>query len=79
MVMWHFPEVQTVKTSFIWLAHDQTTDAKYERRHLDALWRALQPRFDYVQETIDLGVFKTKPSPLCKWCPARSICPDSRK
>ena len=78
MVMWHFPEVKTVKTSFIWLKFNQTTNAKYERRFLDALWRGMEPRFDKVQEIIDLGVFNTKPSGLCPWCPAKAICPDAR-
>ena len=78
MVMWQFPEVNTVKTSFVWLRFKETTNSVYERRFLDPLWRALKPRFDAVQETIDLGVFKTKPSGLCPWCPAKGFCPDAR-
>lgn len=78
MVMWHFPEVKTVKTSFVWLRFNEMTNAKYERRFLGALWRGLEPRFDKVQEIIDLGVFNTKPSGLCPWCPAKAICPDAR-
>ena len=78
MVMWHFPQVTKVKTSFIWLKFNETTNSVYERRFLDALWRALEPRFTKVQEVIDLGVFKTKPSGLCPWCPAKDICPDAR-
>lgn len=78
MVMWHFPRVNTVKTSYIWLKFNEITNATYERRFLDALWRALRPRFDRVQEVIDLGVFDTKPSGLCPWCPAKDICPDAR-
>ena len=78
MVMWHFPQVNTVKTSFVWLKFNEVTNAKYERRFLDALWRALEPRFDKVQETINLGVFETKPSGLCPWCPAKGFCPDAR-
>lgn len=78
MVFWHFPNVQTVKTSFVWLKFDEVTNAKYERRFLDSLWRALEPRFDKVQEVINLGVFETKPSGLCPWCAAKSICPDAR-
>jgi hypothetical protein len=31
-----------------------------------------------VQEVIDLGVFKTKPSPLCGWCAAKGFCPDAK-
>lgn len=78
MVMWQYPEVQKVTTSFIWLAYNQTTDATYDRRYLGALWNALKPRFDRVQEVIELGVFKAKPSPLCNWCAAKTICPDAR-
>lgn len=78
MVMWHFPQVNKVKTSFIWLVHDKTTNATYERRFLDALWRALEPRFIKVQDTINVDVYTPKPSGLCGWCPAQSICPDAR-
>lgn len=78
MVFWHFPEVYTVKTSFLWLKFNETTSARYERRFLSGLWAALRPRFDKVQETIDLGVFPSKPSGLCPWCPAKEICPDAR-
>jgi hypothetical protein len=78
MVMWHFPQVQKVKTSFIWLAHNDTTNATYERRFLSALWGALEPRFVKVQDTVDVDVFTPKPSALCGWCPAQEICPDAR-
>lgn len=78
MTMWHFPQVNKVKTSYVWLAYDQITNATYERRFLEALWNALKPRFVRVQETIDMGVFKAKPSGLCPWCPAKDICPDAK-
>ena len=78
MVFWHFPQVETVKTSFIWLKFDEVTNAKYERRFLGALWSALEPRFVKVQDVINLGVFDTKPSGLCPWCAAKDICPDAR-
>lgn len=78
MTMWHFPQVNKVKTSYIWLAYDQITNATYERRFLEALWNAMKPRFVRVQETIDTGVFKSKPSGLCPWCPAKDICPDAK-
>lgn len=78
MVMWHFPEVHKVKTSFLWLKYDDATNATYERRYLDALWRAMEPRFTQVQDIIELGVFKAKPSGLCPWCPAKELCPDAR-
>lgn len=78
MVMWHFPQVTKVQTSFVWLVYNEVTNARYERRYLNALWRAIKPRFDKVQEVVDLGVYKAKPGPLCPWCPAKDICPDAR-
>ncbi len=78
MVFWAFPQVQTVKTSFVWLKFNEVTNASYERRFSVALWNALRPRFDRVQEVIERGVFDTKPSGLCPWCPAADICPDAR-
>jgi hypothetical protein len=78
MVFWHYPEVTKVKTSFIWLKFNETTNATYERRFLDSMWRALKPRFDKVQEVIELGVYKPTPSGLCPWCAAKNICPDAR-
>lgn len=78
MVMWHYPQVQKVKTSFLWLLHDDATNVTYERKYLESLWRALEPRFLKVQEILDLGVFDAKPSGLCPWCPAKTICPSAR-
>jgi len=78
MVFLHFPEVRTVKTAFVWLKFDQVTDMIYKRSMFDPMWRNLMQRFDYAQETIDLGVFEAKPSGLCRWCAARDICPYGR-
>lgn len=79
MVFWHFPEVTTVKTSFLFLRFDKTINATYERRFLQALWSGLKPRVDQVHDTIELGVFDAKPSGLCPWCPAQDICPSARR
>lgn len=79
MTMWHYPEVQTVKTGYVWLKFNEVTNAIYKRQYLGALWDGLRPRFDAVQAAIDLGVFPTKPSGLCPWCPAKDICPDARQ
>jgi hypothetical protein len=79
MVFWHFPEVTQVKTSYIWLKFAEVTNEKHQRNKLDQLWASLKPRFDHLQATYELGVYKTKPGPLCDpWCPARNICPDAK-
>jgi hypothetical protein len=78
MVFHHFPGVDEVRTSFVWLNHNKTTDVVYKRAMLPHIWLALEPRFDKLQEVVDLGVFKAKPSGLCRWCSAMAICPSAR-
>lgn len=79
LVFAHFPEVQEVRTSFIWLNHDDATNSIYKRAMEPHLWVALEPRFLRVQEVVDLGVYPTKPSGLCRYCPAKAVCPDARR
>lgn len=79
LTMLHFPEVEEVKTSFIWLSHNDISTTTYKRRTLPHLWLALEPRFKAVQDAVDLGVFKAKPSGLCPWCPAKDLCPQARR
>jgi CRISPR/Cas system-associated exonuclease Cas4 (RecB family) len=74
MTMLHFPEVEKVKTSFIWLNHDSVSEGTYYRKNFDLIWSGLESRFSKIQEAVELGVFKPKPSRLCKWCAARSVC-----
>lgn len=79
MVMALFPQVNTVRTAFIWLVHDEITDDKFTRDMLPDLWSILDPRLAAVQSAVDLGVFKSKPTGLCNWCPAKGICPDRKR
>lgn len=78
LIFAHYPEVDEVNSVFVWLNHGTTTKAVYKRSMESHLWLALEPRFDRVQETVDLGVYKPKPSGLCPWCPAKDMCPDAR-
>jgi hypothetical protein len=78
MVFTYFPEVQVVKTSFLWLKTGDITNMRFTRQMMPHLWSALATRFDRLQESVDTGFFKPKPSPLCGWCPAQDICPDAK-
>lgn len=78
MVMLCFPQVNEVKTAFVWLAHDKITSATYPRMQLSLLWQGLTTRFAQLQQSVELGVFKAKPTGLCRWCPAREICADAK-
>ncbi|MFZ1754114.1 MAG: PD-(D/E)XK nuclease family protein [Caldilineaceae bacterium] len=79
MVMEHFPAVQRVKTAFVWLGHNEVTSQTFGREHLQDMWNTLLPRMDAVQQAVTLGFFKSKPTGLCNWCPAKDVCPDRKK
>jgi RecB family exonuclease len=74
MVMFHFPQVETVRADFIWLVEDKHTKLVFNRPHLKTMWGRLSDQFAVVQEAVDLGVFVAKPSRLCNWCAAKDIC-----
>jgi CRISPR/Cas system-associated exonuclease Cas4 (RecB family) len=78
MVFIHFPEVQTVTTSYIWLLKGELTNMTFTRKMLPSIWQALEERFNRVQEAVETGYFQPKPSPLCNWCAAKEICPDRK-
>ena len=79
LVFAHFPDVQIVNTSYLWLAHGTVTKSEYTRGMVGHIWTSLTPRFDAVQEAYDLGVFEPKPSRLCRWCPAKDICGSAQR
>lgn len=79
LIFAHYPEVAEVRTGYIWLHHNDITSTTYRKQHEPHLWLALEPRFARVQEAVDLGVYKTKPSGLCRFCPAKGLCPDARR
>jgi len=76
MVFALYPEVTHVRTAFIWLATGEITDHRFTRDMLDDIWETLDPRLAAVQDAVDVGVFKSRPTPLCNWCGAKGICPD---
>jgi hypothetical protein len=78
MVLYLFPQVQTVKTVFVWLAHGQVTPGSLRRGDEQHLWPKIVKRLDALQQSVDLGVFPTNPTYLCRWCPNRTRCPDAR-
>ena len=79
MVMEHFPQVQRVKTAFVWLGYNEITSQTFSREHLQDMWATLTPRMDAVQQAVTLGFFRSKPTGLCNWCPAKDVCPDRKR
>lgn len=70
-VFQHFPEVESVKTAYIWLKHDQTTVEKYTREDLPEIWEHFMTKAQRLQQSYERDKWVPKPSGLCNgWCGA---------
>jgi len=68
----HHPQIQKIRTEFIWLKEDATSRADFSRDDMVGLWRELLPRVQRLKDAHDTGVYPAMPGRLCrKWCPVQ--------
>lgn len=71
----HHPEIQKIRTEFIWLKEDATTRADFTREDMVKVWAGLMPRVQLLEQAHKAAEFPPKPGNLCRrWCPVDS-CP----
>jgi hypothetical protein len=71
----HHPQLQIVRSQFVWLAHDTDTRLDIKRSELPQYWAALWPRITALTEAHKNTEFPPTPSYLCrKFCPV-TTCP----
>lgn len=71
----HHPEVQQVRSEFIWLKEDATTRADFKREDMPKVWAALWPRIEALEAAATTLTYPARPGFLCrKYCPV-SACP----
>jgi RecB family exonuclease len=74
----HFPDVQEVLTSLIWLKDGSSTTHFYSRAHTNELWAEIIGRIRRIYAAAETDVWPARPSGLCPYCPARHDCPHAR-
>lgn len=73
------PEIQRIRTEFIWLKDNCSTPEIFSRQGVADAWQGLLPRVQEYQRHIDTKTFMPKPGRLCfKHCPVLS-CPHNGK
>ncbi len=71
----HYPEVQLVRSEFVWLKDDCTTPEVFTRQEVADNWVSLMERVNQLEMAHKLQDYPPKPSGLCRsWCPVVS-CP----
>jgi hypothetical protein len=70
-----YPHIKKIRSSFVWLQENATTDEDITPDDLPAKWRGLWPRIQAMETAWKTTTYQAKPGGLCrKWCPVKS-CP----
>jgi hypothetical protein len=70
----HYPNVQTVKTSLVWLKVNKMDNETYTRADIPQLWEEILKRINRIEKAEEHNVWPAKPSGLCRFCPVRHDC-----
>ncbi len=70
----HFPEIVRIKTTFVWLKEMKMDTEEYSREQSDEMWQNLLGRINRIYESVEHENWPAKPSGLCRFCPAQSLC-----
>jgi hypothetical protein len=70
----HYPDVDKVYSSFVWLPDEKTDTVIYYRSQMPELWHEIMSRVKRIEDSATSGTWQAKPSGLCGWCPCKSFC-----
>lgn len=70
----HYPEVQEIKTTFVWLKEMKMDSETFTREQEPALWRKILTKVTRVEGALEHDNWPAKPSGLCNWCPCKNFC-----
>ena len=74
----HFPDVQRVKTSLVWLKTMEMDTEQYTRVNMNAIWAEIMKRIQRIHDAYEHGNWPARPSGLCRFCPCRHDCDYAR-
>jgi hypothetical protein len=77
-VMKHYPEVERVKSTFVWLKDTQMDSETYTREQVPELWQRILSKINRIEGALASDNWPAKPSGLCNWCPCRTFCEYAR-
>jgi hypothetical protein len=72
----HHPEVQKIRTEFVWLKENGISSREdFDRDSMAVVWRNIWHRIESLEHAHKTTSYPAKPGALCrKWCPVNS-CP----
>jgi hypothetical protein len=75
----HYPDVQRVKTTLVWLKDMKLDSEMYTRLDMPGIWGGITSATTRIEQALQHDNWPARPSGLCGWCPAQSSCPSARR
>lgn len=70
----HYPQVEQIKTTFVWLKEGKTDSETFTRAQEPAIWEKILGKITRIEGALEHDNWPAKPSGLCNWCPCKSFC-----
>jgi hypothetical protein len=76
LITCHYPEVETISASFVWLKDRDLTNETYTRDEARKFWAGVVPRIERLKTAFNKADWPPKPSGLCRrHCPVgKNLC-----
>lgn len=70
----HYPQVEQIKTTFVWLKEMKLDRETFTRAQEPAIWEKILGKITRIEGALEHDNWPAKPSGLCNWCPCKSFC-----
>lgn len=70
----HYPQVERIKTTFVWLKEMKMDSETFTREQEAPIWEKILGKITRIEGALEHDNWPAKPSGLCNWCPCKSFC-----
>lgn len=74
----HYPYINKVSSSFIWIKDTALDKEVYKREQAHTMWESLLTRVGRIEQALEHDTWPAKPSGLCNYCPCKPFCEYAR-
>ncbi len=71
LIFSHHPQVQKIRTEFVWLRDDFSSPEDFIREDLVELWSIMMPRAEELEAATKAMEFPPHENALCRYCPVK--------
>lgn len=75
----HYPQVEQIKTTFVWLKEMKLDSETFTRDQEAGIWQKILAKVTRIEGALEHDNWPARPSGLCNWCPCKNFCQFAKK